>query len=58
MNQILIDEAVNGYMLIIIWDNDPIQKEVFERKLDLYEAIDKWIQQKQKEHIRSLEVIA
>jgi hypothetical protein len=46
MKQIYVDEAVNGYMLTVIWDEDKMVKEVYERKIDVFQALSRWLSKK------------
>lgn len=43
MNTIMVDEAVNGFMVTIIWDQDRTIKEVCETRAEAYGIMARWL---------------
>jgi len=43
MNNIILDEAVNGFMVTILWGEDKIIKEVCETRAEAYGIIARWL---------------
>jgi hypothetical protein len=46
MKNITIEEAVNGFMLTIIWDDERMIKEIYEQKLEVLERLKRWLDDK------------
>lgn len=46
MKNITVEEAVNGFMLTIIWDDERIIKEIYEQKLEVLERVKRWLDDK------------
>ena len=51
MNHIIVEEAVNGFMVTIMWNGEPTYIEVCETRADAYKIISRWLAKKMDEEI-------
>jgi hypothetical protein len=52
IKQLIIDEAINGFMLTIIWDDDKLIKELFQTRAEVYKALSVWLSKKMDQELK------